>query len=75
MKNQKIKIQILKINGIKSELIEKYNLKEGINNIQITIKNNLTNLQHMFNGVTLLKNIEELKYLKYKRSKRFFIYV
>jgi len=54
---------ILKINGIKSELIEKYNLKEGINNIQVIIKNKLINLKDMFKGVTSLKNIEELKNL------------
>ena len=54
---------ILKINGLKSELIEKYNLKEGINNIQIILKNNLINLKDMFYGAASLKNIEELKYL------------
>ena len=54
---------ILKINGIKSELIEEYNLKEGINNIQIIIKNKLINLKDMFHNVTSLKNIEELKHL------------
>ena len=62
---------ILKINGIESELIEKYNLKEGINKIQIKIKNKLISLKDMFNGVTSLINIEELKYLNTKEVNDF----
>jgi len=62
---------ILKINGKKSELIEKYNLKEGINIIQIIIKNKLISLKDMFNGVTSLKNIEEFKYLNTKEVNDF----
>ena len=57
---------ILKINGIESKLIEKYNLKEGINNIELIIINNLINLRDMFYRVTSLKNIDELKYLDKK---------
>jgi len=62
---------ILKINDIDSELIGKYNLKEGINNIQIIIKNKLTNLKDMFYKVTSLKNIEKLKCLNTKNVKDF----
>jgi len=45
--NNKNNIELI-INGIKSELISKYKLKKGINNIEIIIKNNLTNLECMF---------------------------
>ena len=62
IENNKENVQ-LKINDITSKLTEKYNLKEGINNIQITIINRLTNLEEMFYEVTSLKSIEELKYL------------
>ena len=62
---------ILKINGIESKLIEKYNLKEGINNIELIIINNLINLRDMFYRVTSLKNIDELKYLNTKEVNDF----
>ena len=62
---------ILKINGIKSKLIEKYNLKKGINNIQIIITNKLVNLKDMFYGVDSLKNIEELQNLNTKEVNDF----
>jgi len=45
--NNKNNIELI-INGIKSELISKCKLKKGINNIEIIIKNNLTNLECMF---------------------------
>ena len=62
---------LLKINGIKSKLIEKYNLKEGINNIELIIINKLINLKDMFYKVTSLKNIDELKYLNTKEVNDF----
>ena len=62
---------ILKINGKENKLIEKYDLKEGINNIQIIIKKKLISLAKMFYDVNLLKNIEELKYLDTKEVNNF----
>ena len=59
------------INGIKSNLIEKYELKEGINNIEIIIKNKITNLEKMFYKCEALTNIQELKYLNMKEVKNF----
>ena len=35
---------IFKINGKASKLIEEYDLKNGVNNLEINIINNLTNL-------------------------------
>ena len=57
---------ILKINGKESKLIEEYDLKNGINNIEINITNNLNNLEKMFYQSCSLKEIEELKYLNTK---------
>ena len=51
------------INGEKTELISQYKLKKGINNIEIIIKNKLTNLEYMFYKCNKLKNIDELAYL------------
>ena len=51
------------VNGIKSELLEIYELKKGINEIQIIIKTKINSLEGMFSGCSSLKNIEELKYL------------
>ena len=47
VKNNKNNIELL-INGIKSELIEEFDLKKGNNNIKLFIKNNLVNLSYMF---------------------------
>ena len=47
--------------GEKSNLISKYKLKNGENNIKL--KNKITNLSYMFKECNTLKNIEELKYL------------
>ena len=62
VENNKNNIELI-INEIKSELIEEYELKEGNNNIKLIIKNNLTDLEDMFNGCYSLYNIDELKYL------------
>ena len=45
-----------------------------MNNIQIIMLNKLTNLENMFNGPWLLKNIEELKYLNIKEEKKKIIF-
>ena len=47
VENNKDNIELI-INGIKSELVSKYELKEGINKIQIIIKNKINNLEYMF---------------------------
>ena len=70
VENNKNNIKLI-INGKESELIEKYYLKEGINNIQLIILNNLTNLEQMFYGACSLKNIDELKYLNTKEVNEF----
>ena len=62
---------ILEINGIKSCLLSTYNLKMGINNIQMIIKNNLTNLEYMFKDAKSLINIEGLKNLNTRNVKNF----
>ena len=51
------------INGEKKDLIDRYKLEEGDNNITLIIKKKITNLSHMFDKCESLKNIEELKYL------------
>jgi len=61
----------LEINGEKSELIRRYKLVKGINNIKIIIKNKLTNLAYMFEGCKSLKDIDELKYLDTKDINNF----
>ena len=62
---------ILKINGKESKLIEEYDLKNGDNNIEINLINNLTNLEKMFYKACSLKGIEELKYLNTKEINNF----
>ena len=59
------------INKNKSNLISKYKLVKGENNIKIIIKNKITNLESMFAGCESLKNIEELKYLDTKDINNF----
>ena len=61
----------LEIDGIKSNLISKYKLKEGDNNIKMIIKNKITNLEKMFYEWRTLKNINELKYLDTKDINNF----
>ena len=53
----------LMINEKKNNLFPYFNLRKGENYIKILIKNNLTNLNNMFNSCTSLKNIDGLKYL------------
>ena len=48
VENNKNNIKLI-INGIESELLEFYKLKEGDNNIRIIIKNKLIDLEDMFN--------------------------
>ena len=57
VENNKENIQLM-INGKKCELMQKYDLKGGINNIQIIIINKLTNLEYMFYNCVSLKNID-----------------
>ena len=49
VKNNKNNFE-LKINNIKSEIIEKYKLKGSDNNIKIIIKNKLVNLEYRFDN-------------------------
>ena len=70
VKNNKNNIELI-INDKKSELIDKYNLKVGINNIQIIIKNKIINFEEMFYGCISLKNIDELKYLDVSNGNNF----
>jgi len=53
----------LKINGIKSELVEKCKLEYGENNIEIIIKNKITNFEYMFFRCISLKSLEGLRNL------------
>ena len=62
IKNNKDNIKLI-INGEKSKLLSKYNLKQGKNIISILIKNKLTNLSNMFKNCDSLINIGELKNL------------
>ena len=54
---------IINDNDEEIPLISKYNLNKGKNDIQMVIKNKLTNLENMFYGCKSLQNIDELKYL------------
>ena len=71
--NSKQSITLI-INDKESELVAKFNLKKGINNIQMKINNKLTNLHKMFYDSESLENIEELKYLNSENVNNFFIY-
>ena len=63
VENNKNKIDLV-INGTPNELVKKYKLKKGENNIQIIIKNKkITNLEDMFYKCNTLKNIDELEFL------------
>ena len=55
----------------RNEIIDKYDLKEGNNNIKLIIKNNLNNMSYMFYGCKSLYNIEELKYLDVSKCTNF----
>ena len=62
VKNNKNILELI-INDTKNEIIDEYDLKNGVNNIEINIIKNLTNLEKMFYEACSLKGIEELKYL------------
>ena len=70
VENNKQEIELI-INGKKKELINKYELKKGKNEIKMLIKNKLSNLNGMFSDCRALNNIEELKYLNTKEIKIF----
>jgi len=59
VKNNKNNIELI-INGNKNELISKYKLRKGENNIKIIIKNKISNLEDMLYKCKSLKNIKEL---------------
>ena len=62
VENNKNNIDLI-INGIKTNLVATYNLKQGENNIFLIIKNKLTDLSYMFCNCFSLKNMDELRYL------------
>ena len=71
VKNNKNNIDLI-INGIEYNLIDYYyELKKGDNNIQLIIKNKITNLEYMFYNCSCLKNINELKNLDTKEINNF----
>ena len=70
VENNKDNITLI-INGKKSVLIDKYELKKGSNNIQMIINKKLTNLEYMFYHSVSLENIEELKYLNTENGNNF----
>ena len=70
IENNKNNIE-LKINGIKTELVQKYELEYGENKIDIIIKNKISNFEHMFYNCISLKNIEGLKYLDVSNGNNF----
>jgi len=61
----------LKINGIKSKLMQNYKLKYGENNIEIIIKNKITNFENMFSDCISLINIEGLENLNVSNGNNF----
>ena len=61
VENNKDNIELI-INGEKTELINKYKLRKGENNIILIIKNKIDNLSNMFYKCKSLKNIDGLKY-------------
>ena len=56
VENNKNNIE-LNINGNKSDLVNKYKLKNGNNEIKMIIKNKITNLEYMFYECSKLKDI------------------
>ena len=61
----------LKLNGMKIEFAQKYELEYGENKIEIIIKNKIINFEHMFYDCISLKNIEGLKYLDVSSGNNF----
>ena len=70
VENNKNNIELI-INGKKQSLVDKFKLTKGENNIKLIIKNNITNLESMFDGCNTLKNIDELKYFNAKYCTNF----
>ena len=70
VENNKNNIKLI-INGDKNDLINRFNLRKGENNIKIIIKNKITNLEYMFYECRSLKNIKELEYLNTKDVNNF----
>ena len=70
VKNNKNNIDLI-INGVKENLIVKYKLKKGENNILLVIKNKIIHLEYMFYKCSSLRNIDELKYLNTKDINNF----
>ena len=68
--NNKDNIKLI-INGQESPLVENYELKEGINIIQMIILNKLINLECMFKECVSLTNIDELKFLDTREIENF----
>ena len=62
---------LLNINGNEIDLVNKYKLNKGQNNIKMIIRNKITNLEEMFYKCIKLKNINELKYLKTENCTNF----
>ena len=65
VENNKDNIELI-IEGKKYKLMEKYDLKNGIINVQMIILNKLTNLECMFKNCKSLININDLQYLDTK---------
>ena len=70
VENNKNNIELI-INGEKSELIEKYKLKKGLNDIKMIIKNKIKNLENMFYECNNLTNIDQLKFLDINEDNNF----
>ena len=70
VENNKDKIELI-INGKKCDLVAKYLLKQGENNIKMIVKNELTNLSYIFSECPSLKSIDGLKYLDTKNVTNF----
>ena len=62
VENNKKNIELI-INNKKSNLIDEYELEQGVNKIKLIIKGGLEKLEEMFYQCKSLYNIEELKYL------------
>ena len=62
VENNKDKIELI-INDRAMKLVKEYELEEGENEIEIIIKDKITNLEYIFYNCTSLKNIDQLKYL------------
>jgi len=70
VKKNKHNIELI-INGIEYNLISKFKLKKGENNIKIITINKITNFEYMFYECKSLKNIKGLEYLYTKDINNF----